>query len=223
MTNPIQLAYQAARYVPTEDYRTHKDRQKKMYNPIRTAPTLVQAMSHLGEVALPLSEAKKRARAKILEPGAARYIDSIQEWSHLRDFLDTLAIFLKAEVKVRVGRKEGRQAMRNFVPKPEAQRKRWNTAKLVQQANKYAQVIAGKKDINDNKLKKLESRIKGCRDEWEVLASLAQYYHLSGVPTDVIDDWVSDLGDVLLDTFKQLVSYTVVLYRAESIKKRKKG
>jgi len=220
MTNPIQLAYQAARYVPTEAYRTHRDRKKKMYNPIKTAPTLVQAMGHLGEVAMPLPDAKKRARATILEPEAKQYIEHIHEWSQLRDFLDTLALFLKAEVKIRVGRKERRQAMRKFVPKPKKQRERWDTGKLVRRAEEYARAIAGKKDINDNKLKKLESRIKGCGDEWEVLASLAQYYPLSGVPSDVIDDWVSDLGDVSLDTFKQLVSYTVVLYRAKRIKEK---
>ncbi|HID65153.1 MAG TPA: hypothetical protein EYP49_20740 [Anaerolineae bacterium] len=220
MTNPIRLAYQAARYVPTEAYRTHKGGKKKMYNPIKTAPTLVQAMSHLGEVALPLKEAKERAGNTIQEPEAKQYIEHIHEWSQLRDFLDTLALFLKAEVEVRVGRKKRRQAMRKFVPKPRDQRERWDTAKLVQRADEYAQAIAGKKGINDNKLKKLESRIKGCGDEWEVLASLAQYYPLSGVPSDVIDDWVSDLGNVSLDTFKQLVSYTVVLYRAERIKKK---
>lgn len=220
MTHPIQLAYQAARYVPTEDYRTHQDRRKKMYNPVKTAPTLVQAMTHLGEVALPLPDAKDRAKATILEPEAKHYIEHIHEWSQLRDFLDTLALFLKAEVEVPVGRKKRRQAMRKFAPKPKEQRKRWETSELVRRADEYAQAIVGKKDINDNKLKKLESRIKGCRDEWEVLASLAQYYPLSGVPSDVIDDWVSDLGDVPLDTFKQLVSYTVVLCRAERIKKK---
>jgi len=220
MSHPIELAYKATQFVPTEDYRTHKGRRKKTYSPIKTAPTLVQAMGHLGEVALPLPEAKERAGATIQEPEAKQYIDHIHEWSQLRDFLDTLALFLKAEVEVRVGRKKRRQAMRKFVPRPKEQRERWDTARLVKRAGQYAQTIAGKKGINDNKLKKLESRIKGCGNEWEILASLAQYYPLSGVPADVIDDWVSNLGDLALDTFKQLVSYTVVLYRAESIKKK---
>ena len=215
MTNPIQLAYQAARYVPTESYRTHKDRRKKMYNPVRTAPTLVQAMSHLGERAMPLPDARRRARETIQEPEAAKFINSVQDWSHLRDFLDTLALFLKAEVEVREGRKKRRQAMRKFVPTND---ERWDAKKLVPKAQDLAQKIRRQKSINDNKLKKLESRIKGCRDKWEVLASLAQYYPLSGVPAKVIDDWVEYLGKLHLDTFKQLVSYTVVLYRAESIR-----
>ena len=221
MTNPIQLAYQAARYVPTEAYRTHQDRRKKMYNPVKTAPTLVQAMTHLGEGAMPLPDARQRARETILEPEAATYINSVQGWSQLRDFLDTLALFLKAEVEVRVGRKKRRQAMRNFVPRSD---ERWKTEKLVPRAQDLAQKIRRRgKDINENKLKKLESRIKGCRDKWEVLASLAQYYPLSGVPSEAIDDLVDHLGEIHLDTFKQLVSYTVVLYRADNIKKRKKG
>lgn len=218
MTNPIQLAYQAARYVPTEAYRTHKDRRKKMYNPVKTAPTLVQAMTHLGEDAMPLPEAKRRAREAILEPEAAKFINSVQGWSQLRDFLDTLALFLKAEVEVRVGRKERRQAMRKFVQRSD---ERWKTKKLVSEANDLAQKIGRKRDVNENKLKKLESRIKGCRDKWEVLASLAQYYPLRGVPSGVIDDLVDYLGELHLDTFKQLVSYTVVLYRADSLKKKK--
>lgn len=218
MTNPIQLAYQAARYVPTEAYRTHKDRRKKMYNPIKTAPTLVQAMTHLGEGAMPLPEARRRAREAIQEPEAAGYIGSVQDWSQLRDFLDTLALFLKAEVEVRVGRKKRRQAMRNFVQKSD---ERWKTERLVSEARDLAQKIGRKRDVNENKLKKLESRIKGGRDKWEVLASLAQYYPLAGVPSEVIDDWVDYLGEIHLDTFKQLVSYTVVLYRADSLKKKK--
>jgi hypothetical protein len=212
MTNPIQLAYLAARYVPTEAYR------KKMYNPIRTAPTLVQAMAHLGEGAMPLPEAKQRARETILEEEAGRYIDSVQEWSQLHDFLDTLALFLKAEVEVRVGRKKRRQAMRNFVQKSD---ERWKMDRLVPEARTLAQKIARQRDVNENKLKKLESRIKGGRDKWEVLASLAQYYPLAGVPSNVIDDLVDCLGQLDLDTFKQLVSCTVVFYRADSLKKKK--
>lgn len=217
MTNPVQLAYQAARYVPTEAYRTHKGRRKKMYNPIKTAPTLVQAMTHLGEAGMPLPKARRRARETILEPEAAEYIDAVRNWSQLRDFLDTLALFLKAEVEVKVGRKKRRQAMRNFVQRSD---ERWEAKKLVPRAQDLAQKIGEKRDVNVNKLKKLESRIKGCRDKWEVLASLAQYYPLSGVPSEVIDDLVNDLGEIHLDTFKQLVSYTVVLYRADSLKQK---
>ena len=218
MTNPIQLAYQAARYVPTEAYRTHQDRRKKMYNPVKTAPTLVQAMTHLGEGAMPLPDARQRARETILEPEAATYINSVQGWSQLRDFLDTLALFLKAEVEVKVERKKRRQAMRKFVQRSD---ERWKTKKLVTEARDLAQKIGRKRDVNENKLKKLESRIKGGRDKWEVLASLAQYYPLRGVPSGVIDDLVDYLGETHLDTFKQLVSYTVVLYRADSLKKKK--
>jgi hypothetical protein len=214
MSHPIELAYKAARFVPTEDYRTHKGRRKKMYNPIKTAPTLVQAMGLLGEWDMPLPEARRRAQKTILEEEAARYINSIQDWSQLRDFLETLALFLKAETEVRVGRKKRRQAMRPFVPRS---KERWKTEKLVPEAEALAKKIRRQKDINVNKLKKLESRVKGCRDKWEALASLAQYYPLSGVPTDVIDNWVDLLGELHLDTFKQLVSYTIVLYRAQNL------
>jgi hypothetical protein len=215
--SPIELAYQAARYVPTEAYRTHEERRKKMYNPVKTAPTLVQAMAHLGEKGMPLPKARQRAWEAILEEGARQYVEGIGEWSQLCDFLDTLALFLKAEVEVRVGRKKRRQAMRKFVQRSDD---RWSAKELVPKAQELAQKIGKQRGVNVNKLKKLESRIKGCADKWEVLASLAQYYPLSGVPSAVIDDWVDDLGQVHLDTFKQLVSYTVVLYRAEGLKRK---
>jgi len=212
MSHPIELAYRATQYIRTEDYRTHKNGKKKTDSPIERAPRLVQAMSHLGEKGMPLSHAKKRAKKEIQEKKVSQFIDSVQEWSELRDFLDTLALFLKAKIEVKD--KKRRQAMRKFIPRS---KNRWKAKELVPKAQELAQKIGRQKDINTNKIKKLESRIKGCRDKWEALASLAQYYPLSGVPTDVIDDWVDLLGELHLDTFKQLISYTIVLYRAQSL------
>lgn len=212
--HPIALAYRAARFVPTESFRTHRDRYKKMYNPVKTAPALVQAMTHLGETRLPLGEAKRRAHEAIQEPEAQAFINDISSWTQLRDFLDTLALFLKAEVQVWQGRKKRRQTMRAFQRQGE---EHWDTKKVVPKAKELSEQIARERDININKLKKLESCIKGCRNEWEALARLAQYYPLSGTPARVIDEWVTLLGQVDLDTFKQLVSYTVVFCRADDI------
>jgi len=203
--NEIKLAYQAHGFVPKEEYR--RGRRKKLYNPIHAAPTLARAMDHRGEREFGMEQARRKAKGIILESEANRHVDSL-DWNSLRAFLDTVALFLKAEVRVQKGRKMVRQQMRTFQDTGEA---RWDSKSLVQRAQQLALKL---RDGNPNKLKRLEGRIRGSRNKYEALASLAQYYPLKGVPHQIIDELVGDLGKLELDSFKQLVAYTIVFYDA---------
>jgi hypothetical protein len=205
--NEIKLAYQAHGFVPKEEYR--RGRRKKLYNPIHAAPTLARAMEHRGERKFGLEQARRKAKGIILEQEANRHVDSL-DWNSLRAFLDTVALFLKAEVTMQKGRKKVRQAMRTFQDTGEA---RWGSKRLVQRAQQLALKLRDG-DNNPNKLKRLEVRIRGSRDKYEALAGLAQYYPLKGVPHQVIDELVGDLGKLELGNFKQLVAYTIVFYDA---------
>ena len=81
--HPIELAYQAHRYVPVTDYR--HGRRRKMYNPVRQTPALVQAMTHLGETGMSLREARYKARQAVEESEAGRYVETL-DWKDLLAF-----------------------------------------------------------------------------------------------------------------------------------------
>lgn len=209
--NPIQLAYQAKEYVPSQDY-LHGQR-RKMYNPIRTTPALVQAMTHLGEQELSLTEARRRARRAVQEPQAEAYIDSL-DWAGLLDFLDTIAVFLKTGPQ-----KRKEQGMRKFNPKEKSES--LSRQKIGETAIELAEGMPKSKDINLNKLKKLGAHISAARDEWEALAGLARFYPRSGIPQKYIDALVKLLETTEIQSFKQVVAQSLIFYEANDIRSRK--
>lgn len=202
---PIRLAYKARAYVPVEEYR--RGHRKKMYNPIRTAPALVQAMDHLGPQALPLHEARRRAKRTVQEPEAAAYIDSLG-WQALKQFLSTIVLFLKTDPQ---WRKE--KGMEKFTNRAE-------TPLTSEQVSERALVMAGiiyrsaQSDVNRNKLKRLSAHIAAAGNKWEALSGLARFYPLRGVPQDAVDELVTALGEMDLHSFKELVAQTLIFYEA---------
>lgn len=204
--SPIELAYRAKEHVPSETYRTGG--RRKMYNPIRTTPALVQAMTHLGEQEMGLVEARRRAKRAVQEPEADRFIDRL-DWDGLLDFLDTIAVFLKAGPQ---GRKE--RGMRKFNPKKKA---RWSN----QQVSEKAQELAGQipREANTNKLKKMGAHVTAARDHWEALAGLARFYPRSGIPKRYVDALVETMEKTDLRSFKQIVAQSLIFYEANQIRR----
>lgn len=206
MKNPIELAYEAKDYVPTEEYC--RGQRKKMYNPIHATPVLVQAMDHIGEANFGVMRARERAWQIILEPEARACLATL-DWQGLRRFLSTLAMFLKASP---VGKEKG---MRTFQDQSE---ETWDTKRIGQEAKLLADILMKTRGSNnDNKLRRLSARVKGARNKWEALASLAQFYPLSGVPQKVGDELVAKLEVVNLATFQDLVAQMIIFYRAFKI------
>lgn len=206
--HPIELAYQARTYVPSEAYR--RGRRKKMYNPIRTTPALVAAMTHLGEREMGLETARQRARQAVQEPGAQRYLERLG-WDELLAFLDTIAIFLKAGPQ---GRKE--KGMRKFENRKENVLSR---EEVSQQAQGLTARIRG--DVNKNKLKKMGTHVTAARDKWEALAGLARFYPRKGIPKGYVDSLVEQLETTDLRVFKQIVAQSLIFYEANLIKSRR--
>jgi hypothetical protein len=202
--SPIELAYRAKEFVPSETYRTGG--RRKMYNPIRTTPALVQAMTHLGEREMGLIEARKRAKRAVQEPDAEAYIDRL-DWAGLLGFLDTIAVFLKAGPQ---RRKE--QGMRKFDPK---KKQRLGTQQV---SEKAIQLAAQIRDANTNKLKKMGGHVTAARDQWEALAGLARFYPRSGIPKRYVDALVETLETTDLRSFKQVVAQSLIFYEANQIK-----
>lgn len=205
--HPIELAYKARLFVPSEQYR--RGQRRKMYNPIRTTPALVQAMTHLGERGMGLAEARRRAKRAVQEPGAERYIDSL-DWAGLLDFLDTIAVFLKAGPQ---GKKE--RGMRKFNPTREDI---LTTAQVGQKAIELADRIP--RGSNTNKLKKMGAHVTAARDKWEALAGLARFYPRSGIPKPYVDTLVELLEVTDMRSFKQMVAQSLIFYEANQIRER---
>jgi hypothetical protein len=203
--NPIELAYRARVYVPSDEYR--RGQRKKMYNPIRTTPALVAAMTHLGEEGMGLETARQRARRAVQEPGSQRYLEGLN-WGELLAFLDTIAVFLKAGPQ---GRKE--KGMRKFENRKNDVLSR---AKASQQAQDLATRIRG--DVNTNKLKKMGAHVTAARDKWEALAGLARFYPRKGIPKGYVDALVEQLETADLRVFKQVVAQSLIFYEANRIK-----
>jgi hypothetical protein len=210
--HPIQLAYQAKKYVPTQDYR--QGQRRKMYNPIRTTPELVKAMTHLGQAGLSLAEARRRARRAVHEPEASEYIDQL-DWDGLLDFLDTIAVFLKADPQ-----KLKEKGMRKFNPSADQLMTR---AEIGQKAIELANKSIPDKTNNLNKLKKMGAHVAAARDKWEVLAGLARFYPRSGIPKKYVDALVELLETKELRAFKQVVAQSLIFYEANQIKGKDKA
>jgi hypothetical protein len=203
--HPIDLAYKARAFVPSDQYRTGQ--RRKMYNPIRTTPALVQAMTHLGERGMGLAKARERAKRAVQEPQAAHFIDHL-DWAGLLDFLDTIAVFLKAGPQ---GAKE--KGMRKFNPTRE---EKLTTAQVGQKAIELAERIPRK--ANTNKLKKMGAHVTAARDRWEALAALARSYPRSGIPKAYVDALVELLEVSDMRSFRQVVAQSLIFYEANQIR-----
>jgi hypothetical protein len=205
--NPIELAYEAHTYVPSEAYR--RGQRKKMYNPIRTTPALVQAMTHLGKAGLSLAEARRRAKRAVQEPEASRYIENL-EWKGILDFLETIEVFLKAGPQ---GRKE--RGMYQFED-------RGSERLLPQKVSELARELASEKirgEVVKNKLKKMGAHVTAARNKWEALAALARFYPRSGIPKGYVDSLVEQLETTELRVFKQIVAQSLIFYEADAIRR----
>jgi hypothetical protein len=206
--HPIELAYRAHAYVPSEDYR--RGRRKKMYNPIRTTPALVEAMIHLGPSEMGLEEARRRAMRAVEQPQASQHIDAL-DWDGLLDFLNTIALFLKAGPR---GRKE--RGMRQF----EDREKNMLPSKEV---TRIARPLAREQitgQVVKNKLKTMGAHVTAARDKWEALAALARFYPRNGIPKGYVNALVEHLETTDLDSFKQLVAQSLIFYEADAIEER---
>ncbi|RMH01710.1 MAG: hypothetical protein D6706_01495 [Chloroflexi bacterium] len=207
--NPIELAYRAKSYVPGQAYR--RGQRRKMYNPIRTTPALIQAMLHLGEKKMTLPEARRRARRAVQEPEADEYINKL-DWPGLLDFLDTIAVFLKAGPQ-----KRKEKGMREFKPAKETL---LTSEQITMKAINLAGLIPGD-NINNNKLKKMGAHITAARDRWEALAGLARFYPRKGIPQKYVNALVELLETTDLRSFKQVVAQSLIFYEANQIKERR--
>lgn len=208
MTSAIEMAYKAQAFVPSEAYR--RGERRKMYNPIRTTPALVQAMTHLGEPGMGLAEARQRAKRAVQEPEAERHIDHL-DWDGLLDFLDTIAIFLKAGPQ---GRKE--RGMRKFNPRDKAD---LTSQQVSEKARELAEKIP--RSTNANKLKKMGAHVTAARDQWEALAGLARFYPRGGIPKSYVDALVEQLETTNLRSFKQVVAQSLIFFEANLIISRR--
>jgi hypothetical protein len=204
--NPVELAYLARAYVPSEQYR--RGRRKKMYNPIRTTPSLVAAMIHLGETGMGLKTARRRARDAVQEPEAQRHLARL-DWDELLAFLDTIALFLKAGPQ---GRKE--KGMRKFQDQRDDT---LSSREISEHAQDLAARIRG--DVNTNKLKKMGAHVTAARDKWETLAGLARFYPRKGIPKGYVDTLVERLETTDLRAFKQIVAQSLIFHEANRIRR----
>lgn len=206
--HPIELAYRAHRYIPTAEYQ-HGQR-RKMYNPIRQTPALIQAMIHVGEAQMGIDEARRRAQVAVEEPAAARYVQTLN-WQELLAFLDTIAVFLKAGPQARKER-----GMRDF-------QDRGATVLSPEQVSVAARQLAGKisgRDVVTNKLKQMGAHLTAAGDKWEALAALARFYPRKGIPKPYVDALVEHLETTDLRSFKQVVAQSLIFYEASQIQKK---
>lgn len=206
----IELAYQAHRYIPSADYR-HGQR-RKMYNPVRQTPALLQAMVHVGEAEMGFDKARRQAQKAVEEPEAARYMQSL-DWAGLLTFLDTIAVFLKAGPQ---GRKE--RGMRAFEQRADEV---LSSQAVSEAAQKLAAAITGR-NIVKNKLKQMGAHVTAARDKWEALAALARFYPRSGIPKPYVNALVAHLEKADLRSFKQIVAQSLIFYEANQVKKNRR-
>jgi hypothetical protein len=121
-----------------------------------------------------------------------------------RRFLSTLALFLKA------GSEE--EKMRRFKRVAEEV---LSSDRLSSKATELANKLNQHRDkMNPNKLKRLGARLSASRDPYEALAHLARFYPLKGVPKEVIDHLVEKLGELDLESFKNLYALGLRFYEA---------
>jgi len=161
---------------------------------------LSKAMVH---AELPLTEAIDHYRKM-----TTRWNPAVQRLGKkgFQQFLSVLSFFLKAETKER-------GEMKRFddrVPK-----KRLSRPELTTEAMSLSGKIRDQGEINVNKLKRLGARLSASRDPYEALAHLARFYPLKGVPKEVIDHLVEKLGELELESFKNLYALGLRFYEAK--------
>jgi hypothetical protein len=103
--------------------------------------------------------------------------------------------------------------MREFLTKSE--KRNLSTKELIDEAMDLAERFRKRKDVNKNKLKRLGARLSASRDPYEALAHLARFYPLKGVPEDVINHLVEKLGELELESFKNLYALGLRFYEAK--------
>jgi hypothetical protein len=204
VTQAIQKAYKAHRYAYSEQYQ--RGLRKKSDNPMLRAPALLAAMEHLGEDKLSLEEARRRARRAVVEQKAADFVNGLN-WNELKAFLGTIALFLKA------GPWKEEEGMNSF---QDQNQKRLTPDKLGERALAISKkLLETHNQNNSNKLKRLSAQVTAAGDKWTVLATLARFYPLRGVPGPVINDLVKQLEELHLDTFQELVAKALLFYEAQ--------
>jgi hypothetical protein len=195
--HPIAQAYRIYTHLPKT--------VKKMRNPRRSAPAVVQAMQHLGPQKLQLSKAQKNARDALGNTKEAKIVYQL-DWQQLQQFLSSVALFLKAKT----GRGKSEKPMKQFKDRGN---KKLASQELNEGALKIAELMSVK-DVNGNKLKRLSAHIGNAQDKWQALGSLARFYPLKGVPTKAVDELVTQLEKVDLHSFKELVAQAVIYFEA---------
>jgi hypothetical protein len=195
--NPIAEAYHI--------YRNLVMPGKKMRQAQITAPAVIQAMHHLGPEKLDMKQARSNAREALGNFAEAEKIDQF-EWEELLQFLSSVALFLKAKT----GRGNSEKPMNKF---EDRKSERLTSQQLNKQALEIAGLMGGK-DINPNKLKRLSAHIGNAQDKWDALSSLARFYPLRGVPTEAVNSLVTQLGEIDLHSFKELVAQAVIYQEA---------
>jgi len=181
----IELAYQERSKVQAEKKEALKE--------------LSKAMVH---AELPLTEAIGHYRKMTTRPNPA--VGRLDE-EGFRQFLSVLAFFLKAETKERG---EMKRFNRISEGKPSRQ-------DLADKAMELSDKLREASEVNVNKLKRLGARLSASRDPYEALAHLARFYPLKGVPKEVIDHLVEELGKLELESFKNLYALGLRFYEAK--------
>ena len=181
----IELAYQERSKVQAEKKEALKE--------------LSKAMVH---AELPLTEAIGHYRKMTTRPNPA--VGRLDE-EGFRQFLSVLAFFLKAETKERG---EMKRFNRISEGKPSRQ-------DLADKAMELSDKLREASEVNVNKLKRLGARLSASQDPYEALAHLARFYPLKGVPKEVIDHLVEKLGELELESFKNLYALGLRFYEAK--------
>lgn len=125
-----------------------------------------------------------------------------------QQFLSVLAFFLKAETKERGEMKRFKRVSEKKPSTRDLAEK--EAMELFEKLDK-----AGEANVNKNKLKRLGARLSASRDPYEALAHLARFYPLKGVPKEVIDHLVEKLGELELESFKNLYALGLRFYEAK--------
>ena len=160
---------------------------------------LSKAMVH---AELPLTEALGHYRKM-----TTRWNPAVQRLDRegFQQFLSVLSFFLKAETKER-------GEMQRFNRVSEEQLSRQD---LAEKAMELSGKLRVGREVNANKLKLLGARLSASRDPYEALAHLARFYPLKGVPKEVIDHLVEKLGELELESFKNLYALGLRFYEAK--------
>jgi len=162
---------------------------------------LSKAMVH---AELSLTKALDHYRKMTTSPNPA--VERLDE-DEFRQFLSVLSLFLKAETKERGEMKRFKRDSEEKLSRQDLARKAMELSDMLREA--------GEANVNKNKLKRLGARLSASRDPYEALAHLARFYPLKGVPEEVIDHLVEKLGELELESFKNLYALGLRFYEAK--------